>query len=306
MSNLQLAKVAAQTGLSYPVYKTLAAARKNIPGLLRTVHGYPGLYPHITSAVRSAMAYRRRSASRRAGRMAVRARKRASNRAHKRTVRQKIGEPVGQNNAKRVALRREVCSPIDTNNLYEINLSELGVRGDGINQRERGLVNIRGWKIKGEFKNNFESPLYLNIAIIAKKNENGQPNVSNFFRDDNTSRATNFNSTVSSLHKHHALINTDLWNVMMHRRYRLAGERDSSPGNSVQYSSGRASYMNFSRWVPFKRQLRFDANTDTRSSTADILLVYWCSTFCGSGSVVSTGAMDHNFDIVCYFRDTKC
>lgn len=250
------------------------------------------------------MAFNRRFRSRMQGRAAVRARKRSS-RKRRYNPKKRIGEPMRKGTSKRTAINRDVCTPINTNTLYKINLTNIGTRGDAINARERGIINLSGWKIRGEFKNNFEGPLYLNIAVISKKNKTGQPDESNFFRGDEGERAIDFNGTGSALHKHRANINSDNWNVVMHQRFRLAGERDSSPGNSVQYSSGKASYMNYTRWLGMRRQFRFDSNTDTEAET-DVFLVYWCSSFCGSGSTVSTGALDHNFDIVAYFKEPTC
>jgi len=194
-----------------------------------------------------------------------------------RYARRRIGHKKNKSNSKRQLIKQDpVAQPSDT--LNQNILTNLGSAATlSRNTRETDSVNIAGWKICLNFRNNSDQPLYVNVAVVSPKDQlTASIPTSDFFRSDASQRGINFDDAgLNALQKHCMAINTDLYNILWHKRFKLAGQYDSSPGpDPSHFSSGYPSYMTMEKFVPLKRQLTFD-NTASQAADDTVWLVMW-------------------------------
>lgn len=223
-----------------------------------------------------------------------------------RKARMAIGERVGKRNAKRQEVLKTGFAATPSFSLNQVALTTLGALSTGAQDaRQKALVNLRGWKIEMELKNNLEVPVYWNVAVISSRDSDSIIG-DDFFRDT-FQRGVNFSATThTALFMHTAPINVDKYNILWHTRGRLAGKADSSNGTTGEWSSGYASYMNVSKYVALKRQLRFDQDTDTSPENGNTYLCYWFNSMGGTAPLaVTAGAVNVGFQIICTFKDTR-
>jgi len=159
-----------------------------------------------------------------------------------------------------------------------------------------------------EARNDVDTPLYLNWAIICPKNETAIPDNNNFFRSNGTTRGENFNhGTNTALFMHCKSINTDKYRIIAHMRHVLGGKSDSSPGSAdPRYSGSKASYIFRERYIKLARQLQFENAADTQPRSGNVYLVYWINKMGdGPNLTVQTDLGALSLEIVAYFRDPR-
>lgn len=220
-------------------------------------------------------------------------------------ARRRTGNRIGSSDAKRKV--QDVSNTVGRNSFqqYVIDLTALGAAADGRDTREKSATNISGWKIWFDVRAVTETPTYFNMAVISPKTSTtvGLPD---FFRTAGAQRAVAFDSTANNAQfMYHAPINTDVYNIMWHYRTRLAGNKDSSPGSVVDYSSGGTSYKTIEKWIPFKRQLRFDLTTSTVPQDGRVYLVFWGNKMFDNSPLAQLQTFDTVHRIVTYFRDAQ-
>lgn len=222
-----------------------------------------------------------------------------------RRKRMKIGDRVGKATAKRNETINENTIAWDDNTLYPYDILQLGrTSTNEINQRQRDVSNVRGFKLCMEVRNNGTSPLYWNVAVCAV-NERGGHNAAyhedDFFRSYGNERAVAFgDANLGTLDRHCRPINSDKFTILMHKRFKLG------PVSPIAYSDDKKSYMNFMRYVPLKRQIRWsDGSTDSIPENANLYLYHWFGQWNKATNVVSTGAATGSLRSVIYFREPK-
>ena len=220
--------------------------------------------------------------------------------------RARIGERVGTSSALTTIVENDESVPqIDTRELYSVPLIVIQP-GQGINERKRQMVNVRGWKMDFELINQLVGPLYFNLAIVFDKGGSTSGGVSNadFFRWDGNDRSRNFSNALSGLEFHRLPINTDRYVVLKHKRYTLIQQRDLEGGepNVTNVRSGK-NYRTMRWYIKLKRQIKFDTSLNT-PETGQCYLVYWCDGWgTPANSSPTEAAANFGKRIVMYFRD---
>lgn len=225
-------------------------------------------------------------------------------RSWKGRARRQIGEAPGHGNAKREVVFEQSITNRDTRTLYSHPLTEID-QGTNINERERRLANIRGWKICMEVKNLRNIPLYVNIAILCPKagTLSSGTSVTDFFRaSQGPDRAVDFDTNLSGLEFHCLPINTDRYAILKHKRTRLVAM--ASGGDTVALNG--YSYMNVDWYIPLKRQIRYDGATGDKIEAGKTFLVYWFDGFSTNAVTAAVvAAAQTSVRAVAYFRDPK-
>lgn len=222
-----------------------------------------------------------------------------------RTARKRIGEPVGTGGSKRIVVSQSDPNTNNTRTLVTHALLDIP-QGTDIDERERRLANVRGFKICMEVKNLENEPLYFNIAVLNLKSgagsSSGQINNIDFFRaSEGPSRARDFANDLNGMEFHCLPINTDRYNILRHKRYRLV-----PPVGGTTVSHSGFSYMNVDWYIPLKRQIRWDAATATSPESGECWVVYWADKFSAlAGSTPVTNAFSVTHRMVTYFREPK-
>ncbi len=251
-------------------------------------------------------AYRNRGKIYRSARTIGRAYRRYRKKSSARRARQHgLGERVGRQGSKRDQVIDTDPTNFVSRQLQRREITVLqGAQGTGnpINQRQRDIINLRGFKLCMEIQNNLETPLHFNIAVLATK-EGANESIPNgqFFRGSGESRSTDFGSSGLTSNDYHCRpINSDLYTVLMHHRMTLNANTPVGQNNNMG-----TSYYQFMKYLPVKRQLRYASSSPT-SCQSKITLVWWCDgwqTPSGSGSVSDAVTVTERY--VMYFKEPK-
>lgn len=215
-----------------------------------------------------------------------------------------IGEPIGSSSAKsrEVVSTLAVNTVVQTRTLYSQELTEIP-RSDNIGERERDIVNLRGFKICISLRNTNNDPCYYNLALISFKGNacatsENTIETTKFFRDHNNSRGQDFSQALTALEFHCLPINTDLYNVITHKRYRIGG---AAVGSS-NWNSQSNNFKNIDFYQKIKRQIRFE-NSDQESSNHKVFFVEWCDRFDQTSGAVPAPGFVSQRKLICYFRE---
>lgn len=277
-----------------------ALAIRGAYGAMRVYRRRKSLY----RAARAARVARAIYANRRGIRGAYkRVRAFAQARANKRArfSKTKIGEKVGLDLCKKHLAESTAGLGQNTRTLILDSLCDIPHTIDNnINGRQRHVVNLRGFKLCMEIRNNTVDPLYVNLALIMHKSALN-PTTSNFFRDQTTERAKDFNNALTGLEFHCSPINTDDYVVLFHKRYRL----DPNNAGTVNYSTNGKNYMNFDRYIPIKRQIRYDNNGDLAPQSGNLFFCQWYTRMFETSTTVPVPATTVSKHFVTYFRDSQ-
>lgn len=222
-------------------------------------------------------------------------------------ARRSIGENIGSSSAKnRIIVNDNAFEPRATRTLYFNNLTLIPHEAGERNQRERNIVNVRGFKLCMAMHNFAIKPLYVNVAVLSPKNQGGIT-PENFFRSNEQERGTDFVDGLPALSFHCLNINTDKFYILKHKRYVLNPRRSANGNENNVFNNGdRKNYKNIQWYVKLKRQIRYD-RTDTDSPIdGACYLVYWCDLYDNPGNSVATSdqlrVMQRH---VTYFRESK-
>lgn len=211
-----------------------------------------------------------------------------------------IGEPVGTGTSKRSVTLDQGPVNQDTRTLYSYDITDIPP-GSNIDQRERRIVNVRGFKICMEIKNTGSLPLYVNVAVLSPKGGKGGVNATDFFRSSDTERGRNLDPTLTSNEYHCLPINSDNYTILKHKRMRLV----AGAGGGDTVSLNGYSYTNLNWWIPLKRQIRYESSGDS-PDVGTCYLVYWFDQFgTGSGVLPVTGIATTSRRVVAYFKEPK-
>lgn len=204
-----------------------------------------------------------------------------------------------------------------SNELQVINpLSVLrsGTTNMDLNTRQKDVIYLAGFKLHCSVRNNRTvaegNEIYFNVALVSNKPGNSAISELDLFSSfKGTTRAFNFtNENYSAYERHTAPINSDNYVCHWHERYLIGPATPSAVINaagSLNQSVNRT--FELSRYVPIKRQIRFDSLSGT-SSEPKFALIFWAGivgeAISAPNPLVETAdvfKMEHS--IVAYYRD---
>lgn len=209
-----------------------------------------------------------------------------------------VGQAVGEGTSK----YKLVDSSTDgrqSRSLYVIDMT--GVRfGNGTDQRNRFIANVRGFKIQIYARNITAQPLSMNYAILAGRSKNSISSNDIFRSQTGDKRADGFSGRTGP-QVAYANINTDEYVCLYHRRLWLAEGKDEDNNGPwfTKYTSPNWFSKEF--YLPIDRQLRWESQ-EADSCTEKIFLVFW---FTEMENIVPSAAAITTHAITCYFKDTK-
>lgn len=217
----------------------------------------------------------------------------------------KLGRRPGSATAKKAEVIIDTTSllAMSTRTLYTLNLVELNKQSaEEIDRRDRDIANIRGVKICLQFDNQDTNnyPMYVNVAIVSPKDINTTPLTTEFFRGYGTTRYVNFDNSLSALSFHCRPINTDLYDVVMHKRLKLGPRIDDTS------SMPNAPVKTLMRYIKINRQFSYDGE-NAQPVGRNLYMCMWCDEADKlGGSLVQVNKVNCMREIVLYFREPKC
>lgn len=215
--------------------------------------------------------------------------------------RSNVGEAVGTGTSKVRVYQNTSTENLSTRTLYSDELTNIPA-GDERNERERNLVNLRGFKICATVYTRGSVPLYVNLAVLAPKVNQNPPATENFFRNPGQQRGQNFSNALTAMEFHCLAINTDKYTVLRHKRYRLG---QAATSTQFETHGGNPSYMNINWWIPMKRQLRYEDRTNDSPVDGICFFTYWFDRLNANGGSSPFAEVSMQRYITSYFRDPK-
>jgi len=217
-----------------------------------------------------------------------------------------VGEKPGTATCKTEAQNYSIFTTVDTRELNSfdlVNIARETALLAELNDRDRDIVNVRGFKIEQIFRNKSGFPMTVNWAVIASKltSQEVAPDPIEFFRGNDTNRGENFNVALNTLRLHKQPINTDRWAVLCHKRFRL-----NRNGGEVFYNQNGKDYRWVKRYIKINRQIRFNGVTPLSQVQGQLWLVFWIDRMIQiGGAPVIVDQAEYQARIVTYFREPK-
>lgn len=212
-----------------------------------------------------------------------------------------IGHYPGSDNAKHIshssAPGAYTPATVGSRNLTQI----FHGTGNDPSTRQRNLVNYRGARICFEVYNNHSDPVVFQWAVVANKQNSGPttPSAVEFLRNYGaTSRGLTLSGSLTSNEINCRPINSDIWQVLRHRRYLIAGN------NTTVKSYGGSTYRLIKEYVPIKTQLRYPDTSTSTPTTGNVFLVWWYGSFAAPGGGQPGNVLTLSEDHVAFFRET--
>lgn len=216
----------------------------------------------------------------------------------------RIGERVGSSSTKKTQITAGTGNQITTTGVLLLtDLTAISsTNNNDINLRQRDIINLRGFKICMEIRNNLDvGPLYCNVAVLSpKQNEDNESIATNFFRSlgDVERRGIDFGDPLlSDMDRHCRPINKDRFTILKHWRFMC-----DVNGNGTEYRQQRANWRYFEKWVPLKRQVRYEGN-NTDAQNGICVLVWWFGFH--DQTTPQLDAVTYRQNLITYWREPK-
>jgi len=192
----------------------------------------------------------------------------------------------------------------DGRTLYANELTLVAKAGatNDINTRQRQIIYVTGFSIKGFMISNFNNHNLLNIAVVSPRNNNATTlQADGFFRDYNSSRDINFSTGLSGLRMHVLPISTDKFRVLAHKRLRVGPSLDTNTG--LFNDNGVSNMCEFDIWVPLKRNLQYNDDTDDNCESKVFWVMWYSSANAANGAGTEANTMEGALHAVTYYSE---
>ena len=169
-------------------------------------------------------------------------------------------------------------------------------RGGNLNDRERDIIDLRGFKLCVTVLNLLDNhQVTVNLAVISGRvSPTGTPNVTNFLRGHDGERVMNFNTFRDNNELHCSAINTDDYHIFTHKRLVLKKQNSNQTDFAIK-----------DWYVPIKKQIRYDTAFET-SLNRQFYFVWWCDKqLAPNGDPVTSNTMEMQYKVTTYFREPR-
>jgi len=208
----------------------------------------------------------------------------------KRARTRQIGSSIWTGTCKSVLTHDVIPTLKNNDTLWGLDLTQCQ-QGSEMNQRERGIINCRGFKTYMMIRNqNANGAMLANVAMIAPKSTDTVggdiPTGTRFFRGNGAVRALDFQGVgVWPFQRFITPINPDDYTIIWHKRRVLA------PANAAatsQNHGSRSSIWFLRKYTKLDRAITYLNPESNVATDGRIYLVYW---FGREGASVSTNTL---------------
>lgn len=208
----------------------------------------------------------------------------------------KIGHRPGTAGAKKDAQLTPEKITYNDCALYFTELTDIDkTTVNAINGRAGNACFLSGTKLHMRLYNNMpQDPMKLHFAVVSSANSKTITSAG-WFRDYITSRDKDISTTLDEI-SYDDPINSDRY-ITHWRTSFMLGARNSS----TIHHTGYPSFMEFTKYIPIKRNIRFNDDTDEECETP-VFLVWWAKTLAGPGQ--NLGAFDASIRLVSFFHES--
>lgn len=199
---------------------------------------------------------------------------------------------------------------LDTSNTGAVDLAMNSVDtcqiplGSGRDEREKDVIQLKGWKICVNLSNTAAQPITVNYALISPKVDYNAGVMAQFnaefFRSYGAERAQDFATTANYLTLCQTPINPDRWNILWRKTIRLGGMRDGSFDKPVNYVP---SQKQMNQYIKLNRKMVYESTTSSFTECAPVYLVRWVVRDFQAPGGASQATFGLQTRIVTYFSD---
>lgn len=232
-----------------------------------------------------------------------------------------IGYPIGSRTTKVYQATANQLDPANGNSniakrtLYSYDLTNLpSTDNNTVNERQRNVINCRGFRIWMLIRNTIVDPVYFNIAIVAPREESLDLTIGSgglaslateFFSDQATpSKKVAFATARSALAFRCLPISTEKLVVLRHKRYDIAGIHPGATSVS-KLGDNKPSVRVIKKFYKLRRQLRYLNSLGTNCENK-VYLMYWfdeVKSYAGTTAGTPTLHLQQNCQL--FFREPK-
>lgn len=223
-------------------------------------------------------------------------------------MRSHVGEMRGSSKSKRDAMTSVTGVGFNSRTLYtrdvlniareEINTSIPGIaRTDNINERQRGVVFVKGVKIMQTLQTT-AAPVVYHVALVTWKNDSQVGSTDDFFRLYDFRRSADFDPNLfNSMVFNNYAINTDKIRVIWRKKIFLA-----PPTTNTARFNKHNSFTHYKKYIPIRRQVRWDDDDDPNFN---LYFIFWADKYIApAGESPSLVGNEQTF-ITTYFADPR-
>lgn len=207
-----------------------------------------------------------------------------------------LGRQAGHQESKRNN-RESTPTTIKNKQLYSEDLIRVEKdvsNNENITKRQRDTILHKGVKVCFSCKNIRKEAVFLNWAIVCPKAVNAT-SATDLLRGDDTERYLTIGTSNTFMDLRCAPINTDRYNVIMHKRYTIKPDSDKSAT-----STEGADLVMIEKYIKTNRQLFF--NGDTATPLTNLYMVYWVDYYASPGAAQADTA-ECTFKFINYFKE---
>lgn len=302
------------TFLARDIYNAGRKATRSLLSYQKKRRIYPRYISYDMPTYRRYNRYKRRSKY--GSRQFSKRRKLARSRLYRR---RQVGFPVRAGTTKRTETVNVNNKDLPSRTMQSYDLTEIELDQTAgvtpLNQRERDIINVRGFKIEGCVFANFGTgavpkyPHTFHLAVIAERGcASGWTDAANdfvppddFLRDYSSARAKDLDTNLSSLELREARINKDKYIVLAHKKVSVIPV-DNPADAYHRFGSSKT----FKMYIRLNRQVRFE-NYITNNDLAvagRVALVVWQDRTFGQppGTAAASNFIRYDLRSVAYWR----
>lgn len=208
----------------------------------------------------------------------------------------KIGHRPGTSGAKKDIQLTSAYTTYNDCALYFTELTDIDkTTTNAINGRQGNACFLSGTKLHMRLYNTHDaSPIKIHFAVVSPVAAKTITSAG-WFRDWTTSRDKDMSTTLDEI-SYDDPINSDRYITHWRTSFTLA-PKDSS----VTHHTGRMSYTEFSKYIPVRRNIRFNDDSDEECESP-VFLVWWAKRLQGPGQALS--AYDASIRLVSFFHES--
>lgn len=217
-----------------------------------------------------------------------------------------IGSSIWRGNCKQTITAEVAATTRTDNTLWNQEITDCP-QGSEMNQRERGIINCRGFKIDYFFQNVLaNSAVFCNFAVLAPKSLSSDSNAveaGQFFRAAGQNRAQSFNTVgVQPFARHILNINPDEYIILWHKRWILG---PAAQANGEQ-AGMRPSFNWLHKYIKLNRAVTYQAAESQSATDGKVAVAYWFGQVGGTTDTsVQTAAVQVSDRVVMFFKEPK-
>jgi len=216
-----------------------------------------------------------------------------------------VGSSIWSGNCKTVLTADQDMTTRTDNTLWGNEITDCN-QGSEMNNRERGIINCRGFKLTYFFQNVVaNSALFVNFAVVAPKQlplDTSAVSGTNFFRSAGNFRGLDFLAPGNTpFERHIHAINPDDYHILYHARF-ILGPAASSNGENAGY---KPSFKRVTKYIKMNRAITYQAQEGSSATDGKVSVAYWFGLVGSNEGTTQTATCAVHERAVMYFKEPK-